>query len=75
MLKFKRGSITNPENGITKDIVVKAASPNNLKDILIGGGLVLVGITYLTNAAFNNGVYKFEEAEITAMRDAGVIKD
>jgi len=75
MFEIKRGSITNPENGITKDIVVKAVSANDVVDILIGVGTVMLGIGYLTVTAFRNGVYNFEEAEIKAMRDAGVIKD
>lgn len=38
MIKFKQGNIGNPRTGEYKDIVVKAATPNSLKDILIGGG-------------------------------------
>lgn len=44
MIKFKQGGITNPLTGEYKDIIVKAAAPNNLKDILIGGSMVLMGI-------------------------------
>lgn len=73
MIKFKRGYVTNPETGVSKDIVVKTASPNTLKDILIGGGIVLIGIAYLTTTAFKNGSKKFEEAEFKALHDAGLI--
>ena len=74
MIKFKQGYITNKE-GLTKDIVVKAATPNTLKDALIGGGLVLLGVTYLTVTAFKNGAKKFEDAEFQALSDLGLIEE
>lgn len=52
MIKFKQGGITNPVTGVGKDIVVKSVTPNNIKDALIGGGIVLIGIIYLTSTAF-----------------------
>lgn len=75
MIKFKQGCITNPETGVKQDIVVKAKAPNNFKDALIGGGLVLIGITYLTVTAFRNGSAKFDEAEMQVFDDLGLIKD
>lgn len=75
MIKVNQGYVTNPETGVTKDIVAQAVSPNNVKDILIGGGLVLLGITYLTVTAFKNGATKSGEAEVQALMDAGLIKD
>lgn len=74
MIKIKRGSYTNLE-GVTKDIVVKSAAPNKLKDILIGGGMVLAGLVYLTTSAFKNGCEKLEEAEVETMRELNIIKD
>lgn len=74
MIKFKQGSLTN-NAGITKDIVVKAAAPNKVRDILIGGGLVLMGITYLTTTAFKNGAKTFEFAEWDTMVDLGIIEE
>lgn len=73
MIKFKQGWICTNE-GIKKDIVVKAAAPNKLKDLVIGGGLVLMGITYLTTTAFRYGSVKHEAAEIKTMEDLGLIK-
>ena len=74
MIKFKQGAITN-ECGDTKDIVVKAATPNKLKDIIIGGGTVLVGIIYLTYTAFRNGSKAFEKAEFDTLDDLGLLCD
>lgn len=74
MIKFRQGGLTNME-GTIKDIVVKAATPNKFKDILIGGGIVLVGIAYLTTTAFRYGSEKFEEAEYKTMVDLGIIKE
>lgn len=72
MIKFKRGSIGD-KDGVMHDIVVKAAAPNKLKDALIGGGMVLAGVAYLTYTAFVEGAKGFERAELHAMKDAGVI--
>lgn len=74
MIKFKQGSITSYD-GTTKDIIVKAAAPNTLKDALIGGGLVLIGITYLTVTAFKNGSKKFDAAEIQTLIDLGLASE
>ena len=73
MIKFKQGSITT-QGGVTKDIIVKAATPNTLKDILIGGSMVLAGLTYLTVSAFKYGAKKFEDAEFRAMDELGLFE-
>lgn len=75
MINFTRGSVTNIKTGVIKDIVVKAKSPNKFKDILIGGGLVLAGIAYLTSSAFYNGAIKYEEGELKALSDAGLLSN
>ena len=69
MIKLNHGSITNPTTGESKDIIVKAVAPNNVKDIVIGGGLVLLGIAHLTLTAFRNGANKFEAAELKTLSD------
>ena len=74
MIKFTQGAITNMD-GETKDIIVKAAAPNNLGDALIGGSMVLMGIIYLTTAAFRKGSETFGKAEYDAMVDLGIITD
>lgn len=74
MIKFKQGELKNME-GTIKDIVVKSATPNKFKDILIGGGIVLVGIAYLTITAFRYGSEKFEEAEYKTMVNLGIINE
>lgn len=75
MVKFKQGTITNPETGVSKDVIVKAVAPNNLKDVLIGGGMVLVGIAYLTTTAFKNGSKKYEEVEMQVFEDLELFLD
>lgn len=74
MIKFKQGELKNMK-GTIKDIVVKSATPNKFKDMLIGGGIVLVGIAYLTTTAFRYGSEKFEEAEYKTMVDLGIINE
>lgn len=73
MIKMNMGNVGNTKTGVVKDIIVKSATPNKLKDILIGGGIVLVGITYLTTTAFRNGVKGMEAAEFRALDEAGLL--
>lgn len=75
MIKFKQGFITNSKTGVGKDVIVKAATPNKLKDILVGGGMVMMGITYLTVTAFRHGSEKYEEAELKAFSDLDLFLD
>ena len=72
MIKFKQGYITNMA-GESKDIIVKAALPNKLKDIVIGGVISLAGIAYLTYTAFRNGSAAFEQAECETMEDLDIL--
>lgn len=37
MIKINRGSVTSSDGSKEADIIVKAATPNDLKQILIGG--------------------------------------
>lgn len=72
MIKFRHGWIGG-KDGVEHDIIVKAAAPNKLKDVLIGGGMVAAGIFYLTYTAFKHGAEQFERAELYALKAAGVI--
>lgn len=74
MIKFKQGELKNMK-GTIKDIVVKSATPNKFKDMIVGGGIVLVGIAYLTITAFRYGSEKFEEAEYKTMVNLGIINE
>jgi hypothetical protein len=72
MIKFKQGWIQKV-TGEKQDIIVEAAAPNKLKDIVIGGGMALVGIIYLTYTAFRNGAKAHEAAEFKTMEDLGLL--
>ena len=74
MINFKHGTITNTETGMTKDIVVKAACPNSLRDTIIGGSIILVGIAYLTITAFKNGAKAFDAAECKTLSELRLLK-
>ena len=73
MIKINRGSVGSTDGSKWADIIVKAAAPNDLKDILIGVGTVLVGITYLTVTAFKKGAKAYESAVFNALVDVGAI--
>ena len=74
MIKSIYGPITNPKTGETKDIVVNTLPLTNAKDILVGGGIVLIGIAYLTLSTFKNGANAFEEAEYKTLESLNLIK-
>lgn len=78
MIKIKTGTtlggVTEAGN-ITKEIVVSTNRMLGLKNCLIGGGMVLAGITYLAYTAFSNGAKAFELAEMRTMKDCGIISD
>lgn len=63
MIKSIYGSITNPKTGESKDILVTTLNSKTIRNFLIGGGIVLVGISYLALSTFRNGANAFEEAE------------
>lgn len=73
-MQFKQGWLRN-NDGVKKEIIVKSALPNHVKDVLIGGSMVLIGIMYLTSTAFKNGSKAFERAEYQTMIDLGIIKE
>lgn len=75
MIKINLGDITNPDTMVKKDIVVRAARANKLKEMLIGGSLIFLGISYLTVAAFKNGVRAYEDAEMKTLSDLGLLDD
>lgn len=74
MIKFKQGTITNPKTGITKNIMV-AGKPNNVKEIVVGCGMVIAGITYLTINAFKHGSKAYEMAEVNTLKSLGLLTE
>lgn len=73
MIKFVLGNITNPRTNQTKEVIVKALAPNNIKQTLIGGGLILAGVIYLTSTSFTNGAKAFNIAEYNTLKDLDLI--
>lgn len=75
MIKFKEGYIKNNETGEQKDVIVKSVLPANVRDLLIGGGIVLVGIAYLTVLSFKKGARTYEQAEYDTLDSLDLFKD
>lgn len=75
MIKVNMGMVENVEKNLSANVIAKSVFPNKLKDIAIGGGIVLIGIAYLTYTAFTNGVRSLYDAEFLAYREAGIIKN
>lgn len=73
MIKMKFDAIGNYETGKYEDIVVNAMIPNDIKDILIGGGAMLIGVMYLTVTAFKKGARAYEKAELETLEKQGLI--
>lgn len=70
-MNFKHGSITN-EEGTTKPIIVNSAILKP-KEFIIGGSLIMIGITYIMQKAFQNGVQGLEDAEYRTMVELDII--
>ena len=73
MIKKVLGDVWTLDKAKKADVVLKAAFPNNLKQMLIGGSLIISGIVYLTVGAFINGAVKSLEAEDEALEEIGCI--
>lgn len=68
MIMYKGGPIINPKTNRSENVNVRLSnSKNGLKDLLIGGGLVLAGMACLTITAFRNGAQAFEDAEVDTL--------
>lgn len=75
MIIYKGGPIDNLK-GASKSIDVRFSdSKNGLSDVLIGGGLMLIGVVYLTVTAFRNGAQAFDQAEYDTMDELGLFKN
>lgn len=71
-MKYDTGLwIGNTEDTIRKNIVINA-KPLNLKDLSIGGGLILAGCLYLVRKSFKNGAIAFSNAECNVMESLGL---
>lgn len=76
MIKTKFGPIGNYETGERKEIVVNALSKDMCrKNVLIGAGITLTGIIYLTLSAFKNGACAYEEVELKTLDSLGLIHE
>ena len=78
MIEIKTGTVLGGTMGSSdggKEIIVPASRPIGLKDCLIGGGMVLAGIAYLTYTAFINGAKAFDRAEMETMSGLGIISE
>ncbi len=74
MLRSKFGPITNPKTGKSKDIIVKFMTKENVKDIIIGGGLIAAGFAYLVVSIYNNGAEAFELAEYKTLESLDLFR-
>lgn len=75
MIKSYFGPITNPETGVSKDIVVNCFSKDNAKSILIGAGITLIGVAYMGFSCFKNGARAFETEEYNTLEALHLFKD
>lgn len=73
MFKFKGGPITNPKTNQTKDVIA-VISKTDVKDILIGGSLIIAGTIYLVGTSFRNGAKAYDLAEYNTLKELGLIR-
>lgn len=75
MIMYKGGPIINPKTNRSENVNVRLSnSKNGLKDLLIGGGLVLAGMAYLTITTFRNGAQAFEDAEVNTLDNLDLLE-
>lgn len=74
MFKLDHGWIENPETGERKQIVVNVFNQKGIKNLLIGGGITIFGITYIAISQFRNGAYSYEEAEYKTLENLELFK-
>ena len=72
-MKFKQGKIKAGTYD-WEDIIVTAKAPNKVIEVLIGGGLIMSGVIYLTNKAFRNGSTAFDDAQTRVLMKMGCMK-
>lgn len=66
------GNVVNPETNATEEVeldIIKALKP---KTLLIGGGLIAAGFTYICLSSYKNGADAFMNAEVVALAKAGL---
>lgn len=75
MIKLRTGALFGgPGTNVAEtEVVIPVSFPIGLRDALIGGGMVMAGIAYLTYTAFSNGAKAFERGELYTMRDCKII--
>lgn len=73
MINFIQGWVRANEDSPKCDVNVRAMCPTTLKGVLIGGGLILAGIGYITYEAFVHGSYMHELAEVKALQKIGCL--
>ena len=74
-MKIKFGDLVRLDGGATEEIIVESSLLSQTKDILIGGGMILLGVGYLCCAAFVNGVRETQNAEQRVYKNAGYLNE
>lgn len=74
LIRFAQGAITN-QAGKREEIIVSSFAPNYLKDILIGGGLMLSGICWIAATAFRKGSHEYEVAEYETLKKLDIVTE
>lgn len=72
MLHLNYGDISTEDQSRTEEIDV-SLKPSSIKDLLIGGALVITGIGYLVAKAFKHGSDEYYKSELKAQSRLGII--
>lgn len=72
MPKLNYGDISNTDRTEVEDIDV-TLKPSSIKDLLIGGALVITGIGYLVVKAFKHGSDEYYKSELKAQSRLGIV--
>ena len=71
MIKINCGTRTYHKTEKKVDVIARSFLPNKIKDVAIGGGLIIAGVFYLTAKAFAHGIECYHLGEIDADFEGG----
>ena len=72
-MKLDFGNVGSTDGTKYSSIICKSATGLKIKDLLIGGGLIISGILYISKMAYKHGANAFYVSETKALNEVGVL--
>lgn len=72
-MKLDFGSVGSTDGTKYSSIICKSVTGLKVKDLLIGGGLIISGILYISKMAYKHGANAYYVNETKALNEVGVL--